>query len=310
MKPTLLAVCPIPQALRSTVSEHFDLLYAPDPATKLRKIAERAAEIRAVVTVGPVGLAAADIDALPALEIICTLGVGYEKIDVAAARARGIVIANGAGTNAAVVADHAFGLLIGVVRAIPAYDAATRQGLWRDKLASRPTVSGKRIGIVGFGTIGQTIARRASGFDLEVGYHARHARPDVPQTYFDSVNALADWADYLVMATPGGPETRHMVDASVLDALGPTGFLVNISRGSVVDTAALADALKTGSIAGAGLDVYESEPEPPVALLDCPNLVLTPHTAGTSPESNTAGVARFIENALLHFAGKPPVSPV
>ncbi len=128
--------------------------------------------------------------------------------------------------------------------------------------------------------------------------------------YFDSPIALAEWADYLVVATPGGPATRHLVDARVLEALGPQGFLVNIARGSVVDTQALADALRAGRVAGAGLDVYESEPAPPTLLFDLPNVVLTPHVAGGSPEAVRASVERFVENATRHFAGQAPVSPV
>jgi len=169
---------------------------------------------------------------------------------------------------------------------------------------------GKRMGLVGMGTIGRRIVQRGLGFDLEIGYHNRRARTDVPFQYFDSVMSLAQWADYLIIATPGGPETRHMVDTPVLRALGPAGYLVNIARGSVVNTVALAAALRAGELGGAGLDVYESEPAPPVELFDAPNVVLTPHMGGWSPEAVFASISQFIENARRHFAGEPLVAPV
>ncbi|MGH6780705.1 MAG: NAD(P)-dependent oxidoreductase, partial [Sphingomonadaceae bacterium] len=201
-------------------------------------------------------------------------------------------------------------LLLATVRAVPQLDAATRAGTWRTALPLRPNVSGKRLGIVGLGTIGRRIARRGEGFDLEIGYHNRKPREDAGYRYFDSIGALAAWADYLVVATPGGAGTRYLVDANVLAALGPAGFLVNIARGSVVDTEALASALRAGKLGGAGLDVYESEPAPPVALFDCPNVVLTPHVAGWSPEAITASVTQFLENARRHFAGEGVLTPV
>jgi hypothetical protein len=143
-----------------------------------------------------------------------------------------------------------------------------------------------------------------------VGYHNRSPRADSPHRYFDSLPALAQWCDFLVVAAPGGATTRHLVDATVLKALGAQGFLVNIARGSVVDTAALAEALRAGELGGAGLDVYESEPLPPAALLDLPNVVLTPHVAGWSPESMQASLQCFLDNAEAHFAGEPVRTPI
>jgi lactate dehydrogenase-like 2-hydroxyacid dehydrogenase len=284
--------------------------YAPDTASRAKAIAEAGADVRAVLTIGSTGLTAAEIDAMPGLAFISALGAGYENIAVAHARARGIAVANGAGTNDSCVADHAFALLLATVRAVPAMDRATREGKWRTELPLRPNVSGKRLGILGLGTIGQRIARRGLGFDMAVGYHNRQPRPDTEYQYFDSLHALATWADYLVVAIPGGASTRHVVNEAVLQALGPHGFLVNIARGSVVDSLALARALQTGAVAGAGLDVYESEPEPPLPLLDCPNLVLTPHVAGWSPEAIDASVEQFLENGRRHFAGEPLLTPI
>lgn len=310
MKPLLLVLNHVQDEHLGWIAEQYDVLYAPDDAARAARIRADGARIRAVLTIGSVGLTAAEIDAMPALELVCALGAGYENIAVAHARARGIVVANGAGTNDSCVADHAVALLLATVRALPALDRATRAGQWRTELPLRPNVSGKRLGIVGLGTIGRRIAQRGLGFDLEVGYHNRSPREDVPYRYFGDVGALAEWADYLVIATPGGAGTRHLVGAEVLARLGPHGFVVNIARGSVLDTAALAAALRAGQLGGAGLDVYETEPEPPVALFDCPNVVLTPHVAGWSPEAIDASVRQFVENSRRHFAGEPVLTPV
>jgi lactate dehydrogenase-like 2-hydroxyacid dehydrogenase len=202
-------------------------------------------------------------------------------------------------------------LLLASVRALPQQEQALRAGVWRDALPLRPSVNGRRLGILGLGTIGMRIARRAAAFDMDVGYHNRRARPDAEgYRYFDSVMALATWADFLVVAAPGGPGTRHIVNAEVLQALGAQGHLVNIARGSLVDTAALAQALAAGQLGGAALDVYESEPHPPRELLDFPNVILTPHIAGWSPESVQATVDLFLLNAQRWQDGQPLQTPL
>ena len=310
MKPVLLALMFLSDDHCAQLSQSFDLIYAPDTAQATAAIATHGPRITAVLTIGSTGLSAAQIDALPQLSLICALGAGYENIAVAHAKSRGVVVANGAGTNDDCVADHAWGLLIAAVRGIPKLDQLTRGGVWRTALPLPPNVSHKRLGIIGLGTIGKKIAQRALGFEVEVGYHNRSARTDVPYRYFADVAALAEWADFLVVATPGGAGTQHLVNTQVLNALGPRGYVVNIARGSVIDTHALAQALKDGRIAGAGLDVYESEPAPPAELLDLDTVVLTPHVAGWSPEAVQASVDRFVENARRHFAGEAPVSPV
>lgn len=310
MKPVLLVLTFVADEHREQLARHYDVVYAPDAAQAASAIAARGPDVRAVLTIGSVGLTAAQIDALPALGFVSALGAGYENIDVAHARTRGIALANGTGTNDACVADHAFGLLLAVLRRIPQLDRLTREGVWRTELPILPNVSGKKLGILGLGAIGRKVAQRGLGFDMPVGYHSRTARADAPYRYFAKVAGLAQWADILVIATPGGPSTRHLIDAAVIDALGPQGFLVNIARGSVVDTAALAAALRDGRLAGAGLDVYESEPAPPAELIGLDNVVLTPHVAGWSPEAIQAAFDRFLENARRHFAGEPLVSPI
>jgi lactate dehydrogenase-like 2-hydroxyacid dehydrogenase len=202
------------------------------------------------------------------------------------------------------------GLVIAAMRNFRQLDQKCREGVWRLALPQPPNVSGKRMGILGLGLIGQKIARRAAAFDMPIGYHNRNPKEGSTHRYFESAKALAEWCDVLVCAAPGGAATKHLVNAAVLDALGPKGFLVNIGRGSVVDTDALAAALREGRIAGAGLDVYESEPHRPEPLIGLDNLILTPHLAGWSPEATQASFDRFLANAEGHFAGRGVVSPI
>ena len=295
---------------QAQIGQHFDIVYAPTREERAAAVAAQGARFRAVLTIGVIGITPEEVAAMPALELVCCMGAGYEGLPLDVLRARGIATANGAGTNDDCVADHAFGLLIGIVRGMRQLDIQCRAGVWREEIPQPPNVSGKKLGIFGLGTIGQKIAKRAYGFDMPVGYHNRRPREGATHRYFDSLPALAEWCDVLVCATPGGPATRHTVNAQVLDALGPQGFLINISRGSVVDTEALAAALREGRIAGAGLDVYESEPKRPEALIGLDNVLLTPHMAGWSPEATQASVDRFLANAEGHFAGRGVVSPI
>ncbi|TCK42171.1 lactate dehydrogenase-like 2-hydroxyacid dehydrogenase [Paraburkholderia sp. BL8N3] len=310
MPPTVLVLIPLPPENRAAIAAHFQIVDAPTPTSRDHAITQHADQIRAVLTNGTTGLTPDEIARLPNLELIGALGAGHENIARDAAKARGIVVVNGAGTNDDCVADHAFALLLATVRRVPFLDRACRAGVWRDELPMQPNFSGKRLGVVGLGNIGRKVARRALGFDTEVGYHNRRPQPDTPYAYFDSVMALAGWADYLVIATPGGAATHHLIGAEVFEALGPQGYVVNVARGSVVDTAALADALAHGVIAGAGLDVYEGEPSPPPLLIDSERVVLTPHVGGRSPEAMAASAALFVENATRHLSGQPVLTPV
>ncbi|MBU9422291.1 2-hydroxyacid dehydrogenase [Burkholderia gladioli] len=310
MKPTLLVLIPLRDDARAAIAAQFDLIHAPDEASRVQAVAEHGAKVEAVLTNGSTGLTEGELARLPGLVFLNALGAGYENLPVTAARRRGIAIAHGVGANDDCVADHAFALLLATVRGVVRLDAACRAGVWRDALPMQPNFSGKRIGIVGLGRIGAKIARRAAAFDLEIGYHNRRPREGAEFRYFPAVVELARWADYLVVATPGGADTRHLIDAAVLAALGARGFLVNVSRGSVVDTAALAAALRDGRIAGAGLDVYDGEPEPPAELVALDSVVLTPHVAGTSPEARDRTIELFLENAARHFAGQPLLTPL
>ena len=284
--------------------------YVPGATERAEAIAAHGPRIRAVVTNGSIGLRAAEIELMPSLGIICAVGAGYENIDLAAARARGVAVAHGPGTNDAAVADHAFALLLASARGLLTADREVREGQWDAARRMRPGVSGRRLGILGLGRIGLGIARRGEGFGMEIGYHNRHRRADVPYRYHADPRDLAEASDFLVAVTPGGAETRHMVDTEVLRALGPKGFLVSVGRGSAVDKAALAAALHDGTIAGAGLAVLDGEPEVPAALLDAPNLLFTPHIAGRSPEAVAAVLKLLMANLAAFFEGRPLVTPV
>ncbi|MFB4393962.1 MULTISPECIES: 2-hydroxyacid dehydrogenase [unclassified Pseudomonas] len=287
----------------------YRLIRAPSAQLRADAIARHANEIDAVLTRGPLGLTAAEIDALPKLQIICVIGAGYEQVDLRAAAARGITVTNGAGANASAVADHTMALLLALLRDIPRADASTRRGEWNRVIS--PSISGKRLGIVGLGAVGQAIAKRASqGFDMNVSYHSRKPREASPYTWYDSPLHLAENVDILVVATPGGVGTQHLVDGPVLEALGAEGYLVNIARASVVDTQALVQALAQGTIAGAALDVFDDEPAVPDALKALTNTVLTPHVAGQSPEAARDTVTLVLRNLQAFFAGEPVLTPV
>lgn len=288
-----------PERSQRLAAAGYVLHDAPNPA------------IEAVLTNGSTGFSAEQMAALPRLGIVCAQGAGYENIDLAAAQARGIVVTHGPGTNDESVADHALALLLAMVRDIPQANRAVREGRWAQSRQPRPMLSNKRLGILGLGTIGEKIARRGEqGFAMSVGYHNRQPRPGVAAQYFDSPVALAAWADFLIIATPGGAGTRHMVNAAVLSALGPDGYLVNIARGSVVDNVALTQALSQHAIAGAALDVVEGEPTIPSEWQALDNLMLTPHIAGRSPEAVNATLQLVMENLDAFFSGQAVPTPV
>lgn len=300
-----------PDAMARYDAAGFRPHMALSPAERAAAIAERGGAIRAVLTNGTTGLYANEIAALPDLEMISVLGAGHENVDLAAAAQRGIVVTNGAGTNDVTVADHTLALMLAVARGIPQADTRVRGGDFGRSTYVQPIISGRKLGILGLGTIGKQIARRAHlGFEMQVGYHNRKPQGDVSYLYHSTPDALAEWADFLVIATPGGAGTKYLVNAAVLKALGPDGYVVNIARGTVVDTAALIAALKADTIAGAALDVVEGEPNIPADLTALPNVIFTPHVAGRSPEAIEATVALSLKNLVAHFAGKPVLTPV
>ena len=256
------------------------------------------ADFEVVVTSAAYGLTAAQIALLPNLRAVCSFGVGYDSIDVAALQQKNIVLSNTPDVLTDCVADLAMGLMIDVSRGISAGDRYIRKGLWgsKQRMGMQVRVSGKRLGILGLGRIGAAIANRAVGFNMEIAYHNRSKHPESDYAYLPSVQALAQWADYLVVACPGGAETEHLVDAAVLSALGEHGYLINIARGSIVDEQALVQALDNKQIAGAALDVFEHEPKVSQALMENESVVLTPHIGSATQETRMDMDALLLDN--------------
>lgn len=282
-------------------------IHETDP-DRFRQVAHR---IVGVAANGEARAPRALIEQLPALKVVSVFGVGYDGIDVAAAKDRGAVVTHTPDVLNDDVADLAIGLMLSIARRIPQADRFVREGRWPQgpmPLASK--VSGARIGIVGLGRIGQAIARRAEGLGMSIAYHSRNPVPGCVYTYHPSAEALASQVDYLVVITPGGAATRKLIDARVLAALGPKGYLINVARGSVVDEAALVDALQRQAIAGAALDVYENEPHVPEALWSLDNVVLTPHMASATLQTRRAMADLAFGNLQAVLAGREPLSPV
>jgi lactate dehydrogenase-like 2-hydroxyacid dehydrogenase len=305
-KPTVLHVGPVREVCAGRYAPHFTV--HPIAAGAIPEAA-LAAGVQALIAAAPVP--AALIAALPRLRLIAAFGVGVDRIDLAAARARGIAVTNSPGVSDGCVADMAFALLLAAARHVVAEDRFLRAGKWpAQTLPLIPRLHHRRMGILGLGHIGRAIARRAEGFDMHISYHNRRRVPALPYAYKESVTALAEDADILVIACLGGAATRNLVDASVLRALGPRGILVNIARGSIVDEAALIEALESGGIAAAGLDVFAHEPNVPARLMPLDNVVLTPHRAGSTIETWRDCADNVVANLCAFYAGEPLPTPI
>ena len=269
-------------------------------------------EARALVSFGAVGASAAIMDALPRLEMIGLFSVGYDKVDVAHAKAKGIKVSNTPDVLTDDVADLAVGLLYATVRNIAANDRMVRSGRWArgGTVPLSGSVTGRRIGILGLGRIGRAIARRLEPVASEIIYHNRSPVPGAPYRYVEDRIAFARESEVMIVATSGGPEARKLVDPAMLDALGPQGVLINISRGSVIDEDALVAALTEGRIGGAGLDVFAQEPHVPEALLAMDHVVLQPHQGSATVNTRKAMADLVLANLDAWAAGKPLVTPV
>jgi hydroxypyruvate reductase len=311
-KPSVLVAAKFLPRLLGQLGDHYALHDLPrlEPAA----VPPEARDARALITIGGLRTDAALMDALPKLGLIACYGTGYEGVDRAAARARGIVVTHAGGANATAVAEFAFGLVIATARGLVRGERFARSGRWRGDIIERtaitPELASRRLGVYGLGSIGTKIATRAAAFEMEIGYHNRSARADVPYLYHPTLLGLAEWADVLVVAVRADASNTHAVNRQVLAALGPRGHLVNISRGIAVDTEALCDALEAGTIAGAALDVYEREPDIPDRLKALDNVVLTPHMAAISANAQRGQRDLIFANLAAFFAGRPVLTPV
>jgi lactate dehydrogenase-like 2-hydroxyacid dehydrogenase len=309
MKPAVLLVSRLPESLVGRLRERFDCHLLPD--LDAAALAALAPSLRGMVATGESVVARELLDRLPALEIISVLGVGYDGIDMAAARERKVVVAHTPGVSTDDIADFAMALLLAATRQLVGADRFVRSGGWTTgRFPMTRRVSGARLGIVGLGRIGRAVATRAQAFGMSIAYTGRAPKADVPYLWCSDARTLAARVDYLVVCASGGAATRGLVDADVLAALGPTGVLVNIARGAIVDEDALIKALRDRTILAAGLDVFCHEPQVPEALLALDNVVLTPHMASTTGATVQAMFDLTFDNLAAHFDGLPVPTPV
>ncbi len=310
-KPEILVLKAIYPDAMAALDRHFSLHrldQADDREAFIGKVGPR---VRGLVAGGQAPVDASLFDRLPALEIVSNFGVGYDLIDAGEAGRRGLVVTNTPDVLTEDVADLALGLLLAAVRQIPQSDRFLRAGHWPNRTHPLTgTLRGRTVGILGLGRIGRAIARRLEGFGVAIAYHGRRRQSDVAYAFHDTLLGLARAVDVLMVVAPGTAETRNLVDAAVLDALGPEGVVVNVARGSLIDEAALIDALQAGRIGGAGLDVFAQEPHVPAALTALDNVVLLPHVGSASHHTRRAMGMLVVDNLVSWFAGKGPVTPV
>jgi hydroxypyruvate reductase len=308
MPEKVLTYSRFPKALMLRIGERFDLLDAAGKPPNEVFSAEQLSSVRAMITAGGTPLGADTMDLMPKLGAIVCYGTGYDGVDLAAVAKRKIALGHSPGANAASVADIAVTLMLATTRRLLAADDYVRSGDWSAAKPSpmmRPQAGmlGRKIGVYGMGEIGRKIAARVAAFETEVGYFSR-SKHDVPYQYLPTLEALAEWCSVLMIAVRAGSDTHHIVNADILRKLGKDGYLVNISRGSVIDQPALISALTDHTIAGAGLDVYAKEPHAPDALTALPNVVLSPHIGGHTLESHVAMQDCVMANLEAYFAGK------
>ncbi len=311
VSPVLIA-SPVMPTIIEQVAAKFPVVKLYEQADPQAFLAEHGGDIRACIA----GFSKPHFDAtfmkqFPKLEIIASFGVGYDHINVQAAREKGVIVTNTPDVLTDEVADLAMGLLIATVRRLPQADRYLRDGAWvaHGAFGLSDTLQGKTMGIVGMGRIGKAIAKRARAFGVKIVYHGR-TQQDMRFTYFANLVAMAQAVDILMVVTPGGASTHHLINAEVLKALGAKGTLINVARGSVVDEEALIVALQSGFIGAAGLDVFEVEPCAPKALIEMQNVVLLPHIASASQRTRNLMGKCVADNIISWLNGKEPKTPV
>lgn len=303
--PKLLQVTSIHPDAQARLAASYDLVQTELAAVDARWLANHAVEVDGIVTGGHLGVPSPLMLALPNLKVIAINGVGFDKVDLELARSRGVAVTNTPDVLTDDVADLAVGLTIALLRRLRGADAHLRAGQWHAgdvPLATR--VSGKRIGIFGLGRIGRAVARRFSGFTDRIAY-TDIVRHDVSFAWYPDIVELAANSDVLVISAAATASTRRIIGTAVFNALGPSGVLVNVARGAIVDEPFLVEALQAGRLGGAALDVFEDEPNVPAALLAMDNVILTPHIASATNETRRAMGALMIDNLDACFAGRP-----
>lgn len=306
----LFTISPMTPTLRAKLSD-FTIHQVHDMEDPVAWLAENGAGIHYVLTDGHYGIAPEYLAGLPDLKVVSSNGVGYDAIDTDAAVARNVIVTHTPTVLNAEVATTALMLLIACYRNFRSEVANATSGTWATdgNLPLSRSADNRTIGILGLGRIGMEIARKLAPFDPTILYHTRTKR-DVPFAYYDDLTAMARDADVLICIAPGGASTHHLVNADVMDALGPDGVLINVGRGSVVDEAALVTALQAGKLGAAGLDVFENEPHIPQALRDMANVVLTPHIGSATVETRDAMAQLAVDNIAQHIKDGTVISPV
>lgn len=311
MKPEVLQICPLQPSVEAALSSAYTLHRYWEAADRPALLAARGPAIRGVATDGHYGIAPEILAALPALEMVASYGVGYDAIDTAACKARGVRVSNTPDVLNDAVAELAVGLMHALVRRIPQADAHVREGRWLDgTFPLTGELTGAHVGILGLGRIGKEIARRLQVSKMRVSYHGRHEQAFEPCVYYPDLVAMARDVDWLVAIAPGNAATKGIVSREVLTALGPQGAFVNVGRGSLVDEPAMVELLVSGGLGGAALDVFADEPRVPEALLGLPNVVLSPHQGSATEKTRAAMGDLVVRNLAAHFAGDPLPTPV
>lgn len=312
-KPDILQMGPPPsKKLPGELEKAFTVHRYWEADDKPGLLASLAGRLRYIATTGHQGPDAEVIAALPNLELIASFGVGYDGVDVKAAKAHGVSVTNTPDVLNDCVAELTVALMLALSRDLVNTDRYTREGRW-EKEGSYPLrdeLTGRTVGILGLGRIGKEIARRLQVFRMQVVYHGRNRQPDEPFPYYASLRDMAEASDWIVVIAPGSAETRHLVDAGILDALGPEGRIVNVARGLLIDEKALVRALKENRIKGAALDVFEDEPRPDPELLALPNVVLSPHAGSATTRTRDLMADLVMANLRAHLAGDPLKTPV
>lgn len=311
MKPEILQICPMLPRVEAAFAEAYTVHRYWEAPDKAALLAARGAEIRAVATDGHYGVPPEVLAAAPNLGMAASYGVGYDGIDIAACKARGIRVSNTPDVLNDAVAELAVGLMHALVRRIPQADAFVREGRWLDgTYPLTAELTGAHVGILGLGRIGKEIARRLQASKMRVSYHGRHEQAFEPYVYYPDLVAMAADVDWLVAVAPATAETRGIVSREVLTALGPMGSFVNVGRGALVDEPAMVELLVSGGLGGAALDVFADEPRVPEALLGLSNVVLSPHQGSATEKTRAAMGDLVVRNLAAYFAGEPLPTPV
>jgi len=311
VNPEILVLVPIYAPTLAALEREYivhKLWTATDPEALVRDISGK---VRGVVTTGSSGMTSSLFEALPLLEIVACFGTPRGTVDLAAAKGRGVIVTNTPDSISEDVADLAMGLIVAVMRRIAEADRFVRAGRWLSGLLPPGTgLGGKTCGIIGLGAIGLRIAKRAEAFGMSVCYHGPRRKQGAAYAYYPELASLARESDCLVVACRSTPQTRSLVDARILAALGPDGYLINIARGPIVDEQALITALRERQIAGAGLDVFWDEPRVPAELAAMEEVVLAPHIGSTTREIREERGVKLLANLRAHFAGQPVLTPL